>query len=78
MSDSDTGNSSEFKSKWVVPTAESRAELAEWGLRTREQQDDFYRAMAEGLERLHLAELETDHKLRLSREAVERALRAAS
>ena len=37
MSDASKQGTEEFKSRWVVPTEESRAELAEWGLRTREE-----------------------------------------
>lgn len=78
MSVSETGNSTEFQSRWVVPTEESRAELAEWGLRTPEEQDDFYRAMAESLERLHYAEQELECRIARGREAAKRALEAAS
>lgn len=76
MSNSDTENGAEFQSRWVVPTEESRAELAEWGLRTREQQDDFYRAMAASLERLHLAEKDLERRIARGREAAKRALEA--
>ena len=76
MGDGKTGNSTEFKSRWVVPTEESRAELAEWGLRTRKQQDDFYRAMAASLERLHHAGEELERRIARGREAAKRALEA--
>ena len=65
----------EFKSKWVVPTEESRAELAEWGLRTREEQDKLYRTMANGFERVHRARLAM---VELSRIAAEEALKTSS
>ena len=54
MSDASKQGTEEFKSRWVVPTEESRAELVEWGLRTREEQDKFYHAMAEGFERVYV------------------------
>lgn len=60
MNDASKQGTEEFKSRWVVPTEESRAELAEWGLRTREEQDKFYQATAESLENLHRAELEME------------------
>lgn len=36
MNDASKQGTEEFKSKWVVPTEESRAELVEWGLLHKE------------------------------------------
>lgn len=44
---------SEFSSRWVVPTEEARAELAEWGLVTTELQDKYFRELAKHAEELH-------------------------
>lgn len=74
MSDASKQGTEEFKSRWVVPTEESRAELVEWGLRTREEQDKFYRATVESLENLHRAKLEMEHRIEQSRKAAEKVL----
>lgn len=78
MNDASEQGAKEFKSRWVVPTEESRAELAEWGLRTREEQDEFYRAMAESLKNLHRAELEMKRRIERSRRAAEEALKMSA
>lgn len=72
MNDASKQGTEEFKSRWVVPTEESRAELAEWGLRTREEQDKLYRSMANGFERVHRARLKM---VEMSRIAAEEALK---
>lgn len=74
MNDASKQGTEEFKSRWVVPTEESRAELAEWGLRTREEQNKFYQATAESLENLYRAELEMEHRIEQSRRAAEEIL----
>ena len=57
MNDASKQGTEEFKSRWVVPTEESRAELAEWGLRTREEQNELYHVMDERFERVYRARL---------------------
>lgn len=52
-----------FASRWVVPTEESRAELAEWGLRTTELQNEYYRKLSEAAERLHQSKLNEEYRL---------------
>ena len=71
MNDASKQGTEEFKSRWVVPTEESRAELAEWGLRTREEQDKLYRTMANGFEHVYSARLKM---VEMSRIAAEEAL----
>lgn len=71
MNDASKQGTEEFKSRWVVPTEESRAELAEWGLRTREEQDKLYRVMAERFECVYRARLKM---VEMSRTAAEEAL----
>ncbi|QJU08609.1 hypothetical protein FBF28_03545 [Candidatus Saccharibacteria bacterium oral taxon 488] len=71
MNDASKQGTEEFKSRWVVPTEESRAELAEWGLRTREEQNELYHVMDERFERVYRARLKM---VEMSRKAAEEAL----
>lgn len=70
-------NSGKLQLRWVVPAEESRAELAEWGLQTPEEQNGFYLVMDESIGRLHDGELELNRKIKLSREAARKALEDA-